>query len=74
MFPEYRDLITKLKATDNRFAKVFDRHNELDHQINLLEKDPIASVSRENNIDALKKEKLGLKDQIYKMLEAHKNA
>ena len=35
-----------------------------------LEKDPVASVSREEEIDALKKEKLALKDELFKILEA----
>ena len=70
MFPEYRDVISKLKTTDAHFAKVFDKHNELDEKIIKLEKDPVASVSREEEIDALKKEKLALKDELFKILEA----
>ena len=30
MFPEYRDLISKLKQEDAHFARLFDEHNELD--------------------------------------------
>lgn len=31
MFPEYRELITKLKTeNDLHFTKLFDEHNELD--------------------------------------------
>ena len=30
MFPEYRDLISKLKQEDAHFARIFDEHNELD--------------------------------------------
>ena len=33
MFPEYRDLISKLKTEDARFERLFDKHNELDQQI-----------------------------------------
>ena len=33
MFPEYRDLITKLKTTDHHFTRLFDKHNELDQKI-----------------------------------------
>ena len=70
MFPEHRALISKLKQEDAHFAKVFDKHNELDEKIINLEKDPVASVSREEEIDALKKEKLALKDELFKILEA----
>ncbi|MFM1827664.1 MAG: hypothetical protein RLY67_1045, partial [Pseudomonadota bacterium] len=30
MFPEYRDLITKLKTSDHHFTRLFDQHNRLD--------------------------------------------
>ncbi len=70
MFPEHRELISKLKTTDKHFEKLFDKHNDLDEQISNLENDPVASVSRDADIEALKKEKLALKDEIYKILEA----
>lgn len=73
MFPEYRDLITKLKTSDAHFTKLFDKHNELDEEITNLEKDPVASVSREAEIEEMKKEKLALKDELYKILEANKD-
>jgi len=37
MFPEYRDLITKLKTTDHHFTRLFDRHNALDQKIKNME-------------------------------------
>ncbi|MFW2177806.1 MULTISPECIES: YdcH family protein [unclassified Moraxella] len=73
MFPEYRDLISKLKTSDNHFAKLFDKHNDLDQQITNLENDPVASVSREAEIEELKKEKLALKDELFKILEENKD-
>ena len=30
MFPEYRDLITRLKGHDAHFTRLFDKHNALD--------------------------------------------
>ena len=33
MFPEYRELITKLKSNDVYFDRLFEKHNELDHEI-----------------------------------------
>ena len=40
MFPEYRDLITRLKSegTHQRFLHLFDRHNELDHEFSLKDR------------------------------------
>ncbi|MCV2503639.1 MAG: YdcH family protein [Neisseriaceae bacterium] len=66
MFPEYRDLISKLRVENAHFAKLFEEHNELDHKIANLEKDPVTSGLDE--IDDLKRKKLQLKDEIYEML------
>ena len=73
MFPEHRELISKLKTSDKHFEKLFDKHNDLDAQIINLEKDPVAAASRDDEIEELKKQKLQLKDEIYKILEDNKN-
>ena len=67
MFPEYRDLITKLKTEDARFERLFDKHNELDQKIKNME----ASISpgTHDEIETLKKEKLQIKDQLYTILK-----
>ena len=67
MFPEYRELITKLKTTDRHFSHLFDKHNNLDAKILRMEdhKEP----STPEQIETLKKEKLLLKDQIYAVLK-----
>ena len=66
MFPEYRDLITKLKTEDARFERLFDKHNELDQKIKNMEAriEPATDIE----IDVLKKEKLTLKDELYQIL------
>ena len=46
MFPEYRDLISQLKQSDKRFARLFDEHNELDEKIANLAKNPITNRLR----------------------------
>ncbi|SDD66423.1 YdcH family protein [Paraburkholderia lycopersici] len=66
MFPEYRDLISRLKIQDDHFARIFHRHNELDQQIKNLEAGVVASNGTE--IEELKKEKLQLKDSLYAIL------
>ncbi len=66
MFPEYRDLISKLKTEDGRFERLFDKHNELDQQIKNMEARIISASSEE--IETLKKEKLALKDELYQIL------
>ena len=70
MFPEYRDLISKLKTEDHHFRRLFDEHNELDEKIAQMEKQEIPVPDDE--IEALKKQKLALKDEIYQIL--HKAA
>ncbi len=66
MFPEYRELMSKLKHSDLHFTHLFDKHNEIDQNIQNLEAN-IAHATHEE-IEALKKEKLHLKDEIYAIL------
>ncbi len=68
MFPEYRDLITRLKTTDHHFTRLFDQHNRLDQKITAM----IAQTgpSADLEIEALKKQKLQLKDELYALLKA----
>jgi uncharacterized protein YdcH (DUF465 family) len=67
MFPEYRELITKLKTSDRHFSNLFDKHNNLDHKIQRMEAHDDQGTPDE--IEMLKKEKLFLKDQIYAVLK-----
>ncbi|QLQ01033.1 MAG: YdcH family protein [Burkholderiaceae bacterium] len=67
MFPEYRDLITKLKTTDHHFTRLFDQHNALDQKITNMENHVEQGTPVE--IENLKKEKLLLKDQLYAILK-----
>lgn len=67
MFPEFRELITQLKGHDAHFTRLFDKHNELDQQIKNMESHIAPGTPME--IEALKKEKLSLKDQLYAHLK-----
>lgn len=69
MFPEYRDLISRLKHEDAHFARLFNEHNELDDKITGLENNPVTSTSAEEEIHELKQKKLALKDQLYAILK-----
>ena len=66
MFPEYRDLISRLKNEDRHFERLFNEHNDLDEKITELEKhiSPVGDV----DLETLKKQKLALKDEIYQIL------
>lgn len=67
MFPEYRELITRLKSEDAHFTRLFDEHNTLDQRIKNLE--ARIELGTESEIETLKKEKLNLKDQLYTILK-----
>ena len=67
MFPEYRDLITKIKGHDAHFTRLFDKHNELDQVIKNMESHIVPATEIE--IETKKKEKLLLKDQLYAHLK-----
>ena len=67
MFPEYRDLISRLKNENPRFMSLFVKHNKLDHEIARKE----GSDGRGHNAEVvrMKKQKLQLKDEMLKILQ-----
>jgi len=69
MFPEYRDLITKLKNEDAHFARLFDKHNEIDKKIKNQEAN--IELATQQEVETLKKEKLKIKDELYAILRQY---
>ena len=67
MFPEFRDLISKLKTEDAHFARLFDKPNELDQKIKNFESG--IEIATGSEIEVLKKEKLAIKDELYTILK-----
>ncbi|OOF40032.1 MULTISPECIES: YdcH family protein [Rodentibacter] len=67
MFPEFRDLITKLKNNDAYFERLFNKHNELDQDIKNKEEN--IQLATHTEIEILKKEKLRIKDELYAYLK-----
>lgn len=71
MLHEYREEISKLKQENAHFAKIFEKHNELDDKIQEAED------GREHvehfELEKMKKEKLRLKDEAYAMIMEFKN-
>ncbi|MCF6205481.1 MAG: YdcH family protein [Sulfurovum sp.] len=72
MLHEYRDEIHELKQENAHFAKIFEKHNELDDKITKAENGDIPMTDME--IETLKKEKLLLKDEAYKMILDYKKS
>ena len=72
MLHEYRDEIHELKQQNAHFAKIFEKHNELDQKIEDAETGRIPMTDLE--LETLKKEKLLLKDEAYKMILDYKKS
>ncbi len=73
MLHEYREIITHMKENGNEnahFLNIFDKHNALDDKIAKAENGDIPMTDLE--LEALKKEKLLLKDEAYGILMAYK--
>ncbi len=70
MLHEYRDIISKLKVENAHFAKIFERHNELDKTVTEVEEGRQHMDDLE--LEKLKKEKLRLKDEAYRMILEYK--
>ena len=66
MLHEYKEEIHELKMNDAHFTKVFEKHNALDQKIEDAEADRVILTDVE--LETLKKEKLLLKDEAYKMI------
>jgi uncharacterized protein len=57
-----RDIIAELKQKDSHFASIFDQ----------LDKDLVTHASRDEEIEKMKRRKLHLKDEIYKIIDKNK--
>ncbi|MGD9595254.1 YdcH family protein [Wolinella succinogenes] len=69
MLHEYREEISKLKVENARFAKIFEKHNELDQKI--LDVEEGREHMDQFTLEGLKKEKLALKDEAFAMIQAY---
>ena len=67
MFPEYRDLTLKLRDDDPEFSLMYQQHLQLDDQIKRLSNEAILAQSED--LESLKRQKLQLKDQMYRYLQ-----
>ncbi|WP_324588397.1 DUF465 domain-containing protein [Accumulibacter sp.] len=70
-FPEYVDSIHALKASSEKFGNLYDEYHQVTREVERLEEDdvPVDDFAFEN----LKKQRVRLKDQMYRMLVAHKS-
>jgi len=66
MLHEYRDEISILKQENAHFAKIFEKHNELDQQTTDADEGRLHLSDAE--LEKMKKEKLLLKDEALMMI------
>jgi len=72
MLKEYRNEISELKQNNAHFSKIFHDHNELDQKIQDAEKGRVGMSDTE--IEIMKKKKLLLKDEMFKMILEYRKA
>lgn len=72
MLHEYKEEIRELKMNNTHFARVFEKHNDLDQKIEDAEANRVILTDVE--LEILKKEKLLLKDEAYKMILDYKKS
>ena len=65
-------MIHKLRHDDPHFAKIFESHQELDKEIIQLELNPVNLIN--DDIESMKRKKLKMKDEIYKILTKNAQA
>ena len=71
-FPELADAVAHLRETDLHFAHLLKQHDAVDDQITKDEMG-IAPMG-DTTLEGLKKQRLHLKDELYKMATATKRA
>lgn len=69
LFPEFADCIQTLREQNPHFNKLFEDHENLDKEITAIEQDPVRLIH--GDIENLKRKKLQLKDEMYKLLRLH---
>ena len=72
MLHEYRDEIHEMKQSDAHFARIFEKHNALDQKVEDAEAN--RTILTDVELETLKKEKLLLKDEAYKMIMDYRKA
>lgn len=67
-FPEFHAKITELKTSDNHFARLFEKYDDITHAIYRAETE--VEPTTDEHLEEMKKERLFLKDELFAMLSA----
>ena len=71
-FPESKDTIHALKTGNTHFARLFDQYHDKDHEVHRIENG--VETTSDDYLEVRKKERLKLKDELYKMIRDHESA
>jgi uncharacterized protein YdcH (DUF465 family) len=72
VFPDNAEALRALKLTDAHFARLAEQHHEVNREIHRIEAE--IDAASDDRLEALKKERLHLLDEIAAMLEAAPDA
>ena len=72
--PNRDALRDELLRTDERFRRLHDEHQALEHQLEALNQKTLHSEDDETETKRIKREKLRLKDEMEQLLRAHDEA
>jgi len=67
MFNSHKGTVRKLKNEDAHFKKIFEKHNNLEDEVNKLTRGDIEHIEH-FELEGMKKELLSLKDSLYDMV------
>jgi uncharacterized protein len=70
--PHSREAIHHLKMNDNHFARLFEQYHEIDHEVHRIETG--AENTSDHYLEERKKERLRLKDELYRMIRVYEAA
>ena len=65
-FPEHADRIHDLKEKNNHFKNLFEKYDELDHEIYKIESE--TEPASDETLNKLRSERVRIKDELYQML------
>lgn len=65
-FPEFEEKIHILKVEDRHFKDLFEKYDELDHEIYRIETD--TEPASDDTLNHLRVERVRIKDEIYNYL------
>jgi len=72
VFPDNAEALHHLKLTDAHFARLAEQHHTVNREIHRIETE--IDAASDDRLEALKKERLHLLDEIAAMLEAAPDA